>query len=146
MVKLLIYLKSENNCTQKNFSKKYNSAMKGFIFKKLKDSKYALDKNNSNFRGLSFSNLFPIKNAKIEFKKIYKVYVTSVYPELIMFLLTKLNIEDKVNFGEASFEIVDLKLIRDDVVDNCIIKSSTMISVKTKDDSGNSVFIDYEKE
>ena len=143
MVRLMIYLISKKECSQDIFEKKFRSAMKSFIYNKLKNSKFELDKSNSNFRGFVFSNIYSINNKKLDQDGFYKIAISSVYPELIMFLLNNINIGDNINLGEASFEIKDILIFRDNIEENIILETPSLISVRTTGDKDK--YVDYEK-
>lgn len=144
MVRINLSLKSLNSCSQKIFDKKFRSSFKGFIYKLLENSKFGLDKENSYFRGFCFSNIFPIRDSKLEENKVYHINISSIYSDLIMIILSKINIGDKINLGEGSFEIIDMKIEREDIFENILLESMNPICIKTnKNDS--ELFVNYDK-
>ncbi len=134
MVRIKLELKALGTCSQENFSKKFNSAFKGYLYRILEDSKFKLDKENSNFRHFCFSNIFPIRDKKLVEGKIYSIFISSPVPDLILHLLTKIQIDSKLNLGEASFEIISMNIFKDEVFSQTIIESVTPIIIRTNRD------------
>lgn len=146
MVLINLTLMSRNSCLQKIFEKKFRSAVKGFIYEKLKDSKYELNKNNSNYRGFCFSNLFPIKNKEIKENKVYHINISTNISDLAIKLLEKVNIEDIVNLGEGSFKLIDISIKKENLSNNMILESVSPIIIKSNRKKQDFVNFDIDKD
>lgn len=144
MTLMNITLKCNGNYSQEIFEKKFRSAMKAFIYERLKDTKYSLDKSNNNFRGFSFSNIFPIENKTLEKDRIYHLVVRSAYPELIMQLIMNFSIDEVINLGEGSFTLKEIEPERVQLKKGDIIESISPIIIRGKRKQFD--FINYEDE
>ena len=116
---------------------------RGFIYNKIKSLNIHNDKSYKYF---TFSNLFPPPNEEIKEKKNYWLTISSPIKDIID--LVKLNspIGEKVNLGEYSFILKDIKDEEDFKLKNfSILRTATLINVTRKNqDSYKSLL--YEKD
>lgn len=146
MVRLILSLVSMNSCSQKDFERKFRSAMKGFIYKRLEESQFSLKETSSGFHFFSFSNLYPIKDAKIEEGKKYSLVITSAIPNLILILLEKINVNDMINLGEGRFSIFEMRLEKPEIFRGCSIEMISPLVIKRMKATGKDNYVNFDKE
>ncbi len=147
MVRLSLILISECDSLQSIFEKKFRSAFKGFIYKKLENSKFSLTNTNSNFRGFCFSNIFPIKKKKLKLNNIYHIEISSNFPELIFELVKKLEIGMKINLGEGGqFQLKDMNFNKFEIFSNLFLESVSPIIVKGNRKNNDFINFDIERD
>ncbi|MDD3160137.1 MAG: CRISPR-associated endoribonuclease Cas6 [Candidatus ainarchaeum sp.] len=111
-MRLILNLKSNATTVQniENNSKFYTS-VNGWIYNKLKDTEYSNLHDLNNFKLFCFSNLFPIKNQKIIQNEFYKLIISSPDEMFMVSLISKIDLNEKINLGEYSFELIGKKPI-----------------------------------
>ncbi|MFH1439276.1 MAG: CRISPR-associated endoribonuclease Cas6 [Candidatus Woesearchaeota archaeon] len=135
-MRILLNLKSLKTIPQKEGLSKFNSAMHGWIYKKLdNNSKYKELHNQKVFKPFCFGNIFPIKNAIIELNNKYNMTISSPEPELIRTLFFSLEQGEIINLGEMQFELIDFLVKPIKLHHLCTIESATIISL-TKHENG----------
>lgn len=116
---------------QEHFHKQYFTDMHGFLANIAgKDSKYGK---------FCFGNLFPIRNQKIEEKKIYSILISSSDPLVIEKIFFSLVVGSLVNLGEMQFRITEISIEQRKLNKNSVIESISPINI-TKNKDGKIYF------
>ncbi len=108
-MRILLQLKAIRDVTQNKINNsKFYTGMHGWIYDKLKQTRYEELHSKKNFKPFCFSNLYPVKGQIIEEGKIYRTWISSPDEMLIISILSNIRINEKVNFGEYSFQLLGL--------------------------------------
>ncbi|MFW5891129.1 MAG: hypothetical protein ACOCUI_02820, partial [bacterium] len=124
-------LKASKNCIQnKENNSKFYAGMHGWIYNKLKNTEFSEVYGQRMFKPFCFSNLFLIKNKEIKENEIYDIIISSPNEMLMIALLSNINILEKVNLGEYSFELISYKpLGKKEINESDILESETIINI-----------------
>ncbi|MBD3203019.1 CRISPR-associated endoribonuclease Cas6 [Candidatus Woesearchaeota archaeon] len=130
-MRILLYLKANRTVIQdKITNSKYYSGMHGWIYGKLKNTDYADMYSKKGFKKFCFGNLYPIRNQKIEQDKEYKVWISSPDEMFMINLLSNINIYEKINLGEFSFDLEKIEPKPSKrIEDFFLLKSETITNV-----------------
>lgn len=124
-MKLNICIKSLGDYPQYEFVQKYYSALKALIFDLLKSTKFDCD--NDDIKCFSFSNLYPVKNQKINENQHYFINISSCYEELLDTIVN--NIPNIINLGIGQFEVKEIKKCKEKIYKNSILKTKTPVII-----------------
>lgn len=114
----------------KTNNSKYYTGMHGWIYNKLKGTKFNDLHSKKEFKPFCFGNLYPIKDEKIKEGEVYKVWVSSPKEMFMISLLSDLNVNDKVNLGEYSFKLIGMNPYPSRKIDDfTLLKTETLTNI-----------------
>ncbi len=120
----------------KTNNSKYYTGMHGWIYKKLKGTKFDDLHSKKEFKPFCFGNLYPIKKEEIKEGNIYKVWVSSPDENFIQTIFFNISEGEHINLGEYSFTLDNYKVIESEKIRPfSILESPTFINV-TKSKKG----------
>ncbi len=144
----MLRLKSLKSIKQsKEVNSKFHTGTHGWIYNKLKDSKFGelyKDKTNKLF---CFSNLFPPpKEEVLRENKIFFLTISSPIQEFIQALFFRLILNEKINLGEYQFELIDFSVLQPFGISNfSVFRTATIINITERTESGYKA-LDFETE
>jgi CRISPR-associated endoribonuclease Cas6 len=146
-MRISLKLKSNKTVKQsKEINSKYYSAMHGWIYNKLENTDFSDIYSKKEFKPFCFSNLYPIKNTKIEENQIYNLTISSPNEMIMIALLSNINVGEMINLGEYSFELIDYKpLGKKEINSGDELDSETIINI-TLNESGKRKAITLSKD
>ncbi len=124
-MRLILRLKALNNCSQtKENNSKFLKAMHGFIYNSIENNELY---ESNEFKPFVFSNIYPIKNQKIEEKQEYSLIISSFKKEIILLIIKKLIENTTLNLGEYSFIVSSFKPVPSELInDFCLLTTETI--------------------
>lgn len=128
-MRIVLRLKANKTVSQKDTHAKFFTAMHGFIYKKLSDSKFKDMHDKKGFKGFCFGNIYPIKGGKIESGKQYSLIISSPLPDLIQELFFSLSEGENINLGESSFTLEEFYVKQFRLSNNSVIETATILNL-----------------
>lgn len=135
-MRIVLNLKSNKTVEQsKENNSKFHTGMHGWIYKKLKKTDFSKLHGKKEFKPFCFSNLFTIKNQKIEEGKTYDLIISSPNEMFVIALLSNIDSGEIINLGEYSFELMNYKPLGKKVISqNDILNSETIINISLNEE------------
>lgn len=134
-MRLSLKLKSISTVLQRDFHSRYFTDFHGFVYQTMKTEKALF----------SFSNLFPVKGQKVVQDEYYNVLISSSIPSVIEKIFFGLKIGEKINIGELSFLLEEVKLVTRQLKNDSVIESINVINL-TKHTENRIRAIKYDQE
>ncbi|MEM3374256.1 MAG: CRISPR-associated endoribonuclease Cas6 [Candidatus Woesearchaeota archaeon] len=123
LMRLILKLKSRKDSI---YDTKYYHKLRGFIYNLLKNSIFDIhDKRKYKF--FCFSNIFPIEEIKTD--KIRNLLISSPNKDFIYWLKGKISEEKIIEIGEMQFELVDLKIINQELYNRLITGTPIVVRI-----------------
>jgi len=128
-MRLLLELKSLKDCV---YDLKYYSNFQGFVYNLVKGTFYGSLHEREGYKYFCFSNLFQVKNSRVEQGVVYKWLVSSPNHNFIHVVKQKLLglVGGKVNLGEYSFVLEGFKVLQPRIRDGDVLITGTPILLR----------------
>lgn len=107
---------------------KYFSKAHGFIYSLLRDSEYGKLHNKPGYKYFCFSNIFPIGDMSSGEERSF--IISSPDRFMINTMKEKLESMERINIGEMSFSIEQIKLLKCNIKNNPALISATPIVIR----------------
>ena len=126
-MRLVISLNCKNSFS---YDTKYYHKLQGFIYNLIKNSDYSYIHDKVGYKFISFSNIFPPKDAKMGDTRT--IIVSSPNNNLISFFEEKLRqlIDSNINIGHMQFQIKKISLLNQRINDSEILITGTPVIVR----------------
>ncbi len=135
-MRIMLRLKSNKEVAQnKENNSKFYTGMHGWIYGKLKNTDFSEVYSKKEFKPFCFSNIFSIKNEKINEDEMYNVIISSPNEMIMIALLSNIDVGEQINLGEYSFELISYKpLARKEIQNFSKLNNETLLNICLPED------------